>query len=67
MVLGFHDDSGELTGQLNMKQVGLLYRSIEALGLDTVSIKGKCSPDEYKHLVKMRMLIYKKKTLAISV
>ena len=57
MVLGFQDDSGELTGQLNMKQVGLLYRSIEALGLDTVSIKGKFSPDEYKHLVKMRMLI----------
>ena len=42
----------EFTGQLEMKQVGLVDRIIETLALDTEADKGKRNSDEAKFLVK---------------
>jgi hypothetical protein len=50
--LGVTLDHDGLSGLLEMKQMGLIKRVIEALGLDDGYAKGKHTPEESKPLVK---------------
>ncbi|KAL7465925.1 hypothetical protein ACHAXS_006230 [Conticribra weissflogii] len=51
-ILGVRLEKNDQTGQLEMKQTGLIDRVLEALGLDSGTVNGKLTPAEGKPLVK---------------